>query len=350
MISGQMGEPTPFGSGNLLDDLLEYTCSGDNGLLIMVGDSAQLPPVGSTLSDALNPEVLAQRYGFEVYEAELTEVVRQSEVSGILRLATDLRNYLQDYAHIREGEQIPLRLRVSGLSDVQVVTGEDLVDTIDAAYRRYGREACLVVSPSNKRALTFNLGIRAQVLDYDEEIVRGEGLIVARNNYHYTKRRDRSDFIANGELIELRRLRKHYEIYGLHFADATIYLPERDDELDVRLLLTGLADEQAQRTQRQRNELYQQLLEDYGYQTSSVVELRRLIRQDPYWGALEVKYGYAVTAHKAQGGQWDCIFIDLGLLTLLPMDLSMLRWLYTAVTRARTQLYLVNPPEAFLEE
>ncbi|KGN97832.1 ATP-dependent RecD-like DNA helicase [Porphyromonas sp. COT-290 OH3588] len=347
MISGAANEPTPFGSGNLLDDLLAYVAEADGCKLILVGDTAQLPPVGSELSDALNATQLERQYGVKIYEAELTEVVRQAESSGILGLATYLRQLLASHASTPSGESIQLKLDISAYHDVEVITGVELVDTLDGAYRRYGREECLVIAPSNKRALTFNLGIRAQVLDYDEEVVRGEGLIVARNNYHYTKRRDRSDFIANGELIELRRLHRQTELYGLRFADATIYLPDREDELEVKLLLTGLADEQAQRTHQQRTALYQALLEDYSHH-SSVMDLRRAIRQDPYWGALEVKYGYAVTAHKAQGGQWPCVFIDLGLMKLLPTDLNMIRWLYTAITRATEQVYLVNPPEEFI--
>lgn len=343
MISGQSSDPTPFGSGNLLDDLLAYVWEADSCKLILVGDAAQLPPVGSTLSDALNAQRLEDKYGLQVYEAELTEVVRQKEGSGILRQATYLRDLLTQHSGLPEGASIPLELDISQCPGVEIITGVELVDTLDAAYRRYGREECLVISPSNKRALTFNLGIRAQVLDYDEEIVRGEGLIIARNNYHYTRRRDRSDFIANGEMIELRRLHRYTDMYDLRFADATIYLPERDDEIEARILLTGLSDEQAQRTQAQRTTLYQALWQNYSHQ-SSVVDIRRCIRQDPFWGALEVKYGYAVTAHKAQGGQWSCVFVDLGLMKLLPTDLSMIRWLYTAITRATQQVYLVNPP------
>lgn len=350
MIAGGAGssEPSPFGSGHLLDDLLAYVWSADACRLIVVGDTAQLPPVGSSLSDALSREVLEGRYGLRVYEAELTEVVRQQADSDILHHATALRQLLAEYPDATEGEPLPLHLRIGKPRDLHLITGVDLVDTIDMAYRRYGREEVLVVTPSNKRALTFNLGIRAQVLDYDEEIVRGEQLIVARNNYFYTKRRDRLDFIANGEMIELRRICRYHEMYGLRYADATIYLPERDEELDVRLLLTSLNDEQAQRSYSQRLELYNALATDYGLH-GGVVDVRRAIRQDPYWGALEVKYGYAVTAHKAQGGQWRCVFVDLGLMKLLPIDRNMVRWLYTALTRATDCVYLVNAPDELIE-
>lgn len=349
MIGGQSSEPTPFGSGNLLDDLFAYVWSADSSRLIIIGDSAQLPPVGSSISDALSREVLESRYGLRVYEYELTEVVRQEEGSGILHQATALRNVLLEHPDADDHEPLPLSLHLGHHPDVRIVTGVDLIDTIDAAYRRYGREDVLVITPSNKRALTFNLGIRAQVLDFDEEIVRGEQLIVARNNYTYTQRRDRSDFIANGEMITLGRISRYHDIYGLRFADAEIYLPERDIELDARILITSLADEQAQRTYDQRLALYEALALDYGQQ-GGVADIRRAIRRDPYWGALEVKYGYAVTAHKAQGGQWSCIFIDLGLVKILPSDRNMVRWLYTAITRATCEVYLVNPPEGFCIE
>ncbi|MDO4706997.1 MAG: AAA family ATPase [Porphyromonadaceae bacterium] len=349
MIGGESYEPTPFGSGNLLEDLLSYVWDSEGCKLIMVGDSAQLPPIGSPISDALNAEKLYQVYGMQVYESELREVVRQGETSGILSLATSLRNILIEYEGSAPEELIPISFSLPKQGDINILLGRDIIDTIDTCYRRYGRDECLAITPSNKRALAFSQSIRGMVLDYEEEIGRGERLIVARNNYHYTQRRDRSDFIANGELIEVRKLHREMELYDLRFADATVYLPDRNDELEVRLLLSGLADEQAQRTQMQRTALYQALYADYAHQRS-IVDIRRSIRQDPFWGALEVKYGYAVTAHKAQGGQWSCIFVDLGMMSYLPNDLNMVRWLYTAITRATKRVYLVNPPETLIED
>lgn len=347
MISGQSTELTPFGSGNLLDDLFEHVFSAEGSKLIMVGDMAQLPPVGHKLSEALDAEALRSRYGMQVYEAELCDVVRQAEGSEILRCATDLRLLLEDYADVEEGEQVEIHLSPRRGADVVVLDPEENAETIYQAYRKWGQEETLVVTPSNKRALGFNLAIRQQVLDYEDRLVSGERLMVARNNYFHCSRPDRSDFIANGEVVELRRVYKHHAIYDLEYADASIYLPERDEEREVRLLLTGLADEGAQRTTAQRRALYDALVVDYSHHPS-IVDVRRAIRQDPYWGALEVKYGYAVTAHKAQGGQWDCVFIDLGLLSWLPTDKAMLRWLYTALTRARERVYLMNAPEGFI--
>ncbi len=348
MISGQSYEPTPFGSGDLLEDLLAYVWESEQCKLILVGDLAQLPPVGQELSDALNSEVLSERYGLQVYEAELDEVVRQSQGSEILNQATYLRELLLKSKDYALGEKVDLLFDIKPKRDVHLVSGVDLIDCIDTAYRNYGRENCLIVTPSNKRALTFNQGIRAQVFDYDERIVRGENLIVARNNYFYAKRRDKSDFIANGEAMELVRIHHHISEYDLDFADATVYLLDRDKELEVRLLLTSLDDEKAQRSYDDRRKLYETLRLEYGERLSGR-QLKQAISKDPFWGALEVKYAYAVTAHKAQGGQWDCVFIDFGLVgSYLPVDKQMLRWLYTAFTRATQELYLINVPKQLL--
>ena len=257
MISGDTGEMTPFGSGNLLDDLLSYVWSADEAKLIFVGDTAQLPPVGTPLSDALNAEVLTSRYGLHVYGMELREVVRQKR-GGILHNATQLRELLDEYADEDPEEILPIHLETEGWRGIFPVEGGTFIETLDEAYRKYGEEECLVICPSNKLALECNHAIRSSVLFYEEEpVVRGERLIVARNNYHYTKRPDRSDFIANGEIIEVQRIGRHYYEYGLHFADATIYLPDRDDSLDVRLLLTSLEDPTPQRSQAERQRLFE---------------------------------------------------------------------------------------------
>lgn len=348
MIAGDGEQLTPFGSGNLLEDLLSYVWSGEDTKLILVGDTAQLPPVGTPLSDALSEEVLASRYGMQVYSATLRQVVRQRQ-GGILHNATALRELLDATEEDDPEELLPIHLETEDWRGIFIVEPGEFIDTIDQAYRKYGEEECLVICPSNKNALACNQAIRNAVLGHEEElIVRGERLIVARNNYHYTKRRDHSDFIANGEMIEVLRIRKYYQEYGLHFADATIYLPDRDEELEVRLLLTGLEDMQAQRTQAQRTELFEQISADYA-DISSITERRKAIRKDPFWGALEVKYGYAVTAHKAQGGQWQCIFVDLSLVGYLPTDRNLARWIYTAITRATKRVYLMGYPPGLVD-
>ena len=348
MISGDTGEMTPFGSGNLLDDLLSYVWSADEAKLIFVGDTAQLPPVGTPLSDALNAEVLTSRYGLHVYGMELREVVRQ-KCGGILHNATQLRELLDEYADEDPEEILPIHLETEGWRGIFPVEGGTFIETLDEAYRKYGEEECLVICPSNKLALECNHAIRSSVLFYEEEpVVRGERLIVARNNYHYTKRPDRSDFIANGEIIEVQRIGRHYYEYGLHFADATIYLPDRDDSLEVRLLLTSLEDPTPQRTQAERQRLFELIAADYA-DIPSVTDRRKAIRRDPFWGALEVKYGYAVTAHKAQGGQWACVFVDLSFVGYLPEDRNLVRWIYTAITRATKRVYLLGYPAGLVD-
>ena len=348
MISGDTGEMTPFGSGNLLDDLLSYVWSADEAKLIFVGDTAQLPPVGTPLSDALNAEVLTSRYGLHVYGMELREVVRQKR-GGILHNATQLRELLDEYADEDPEEILPIHLETEGWRGIFPVEGGTFIETLDEAYRKYGEEECLVICPSNKLALECNHAIRSSVLFYEEEpVVRGERLIVARNNYHYTKRPDRSDFIANGEIIEVQRIGRHYYEYGLHFADATIYLPDRDDSLEVRLLLTSLEDPTPQRTQAERQRLFELIAADYA-DIPSVTDRRKAIRRDPFWGALEVKYGYAVTAHKAQGGQWACVFVDLSFVGYFPEDRNLVRWIYTAITRATKRVYLLGYPAGLVD-
>ena len=222
------------------------------------------------------------------------------------------------------------------------------METIEEAYRKYGEEECLLICPSNKRALELNQAVRSNIFYYEDVIVRGERLIVARNNYHYTKRTDHSDFIANGELIEVVRLHSYYHEYGLDFVDATIYLPDRDDELEVCLLLSSLTEPETQRSGEKRQELFNAIAETYA-DITSVQERRKAIRRDRFWGALEVKYGYATTAHKAQGGQWSCVFIDLGLIGYLPLDRNMARWLYTSLTRATKRVYLLNYPDTLID-
>ncbi len=348
MISGQGNEPTPFGSGDLLEDLLSYVWESNSCKLILVGDSAQLPPVGQEISDALNAEALSNNYGLTVYEAELDEVVRQEADSEILEQATFLRKLLKESSHLSDGINIPFNFNIPSNTDVEVIRGNELIELTEDAYRKYGRENCLVVTVSNKRALMFNQGVRARVLDYEERLVRGENLIVARNNYFYAKRKDKSDFIANGENIVLRSINRTFKMYGLEYADATIFLPDRNEEMDVRLLLTSLEDEKAQRSYNDRKQLYDQLRAEYGEKLRGR-KLKQAIQDDEYWSALEVKYAYAVTAHKAQGGQWACVFIDFGLIgTYLPVDKQMLRWLYTAITRATDKVYFLNVPSALI--
>lgn len=326
-----------FGSGNLLDDLISYVYSSNNCRLIFVGDTAQLPPVGAVLSDALNTEKMAQYYGMEVFECTLTDVVRQENYSGILHNATNLRNFVGE-----ENENISAHLKP--FDDFRFITGTELIEELEHSYRKYGRDNCIVVCFSNKRALQYNMGIRQRIFEYESILVKGEKLIVSKNNYFYTKKKDRSDFIANGEIITVDKVYDLEDIYDLSFASTKIYLNDRDENLDARLLLSSLTDEKAQLNREDRQKLYNNLYQEYEH-LKTQRKINIAIRKDEYWGALEVKYGYAITAHKSQGGQWDCVFIDMGHLSYMPFDTNMVRWLYTAITRAKNKVYLVNCPQ-----
>ncbi|KGN74820.1 helicase [Porphyromonas gulae] len=338
MIGNESVEPTPFGSGSLLNDLLAYVNETDGCRLILAGDMAQLPPVGSVVSPALDAGVMETFYGLRIYECTLTEVVRQQKESAILSLATSLRRLLSDGI----SDKIKLNIRDSG--DVSAISGAELIEALDASFRTVGMDETIIVSYSNKRALAYNLGIRSQVLYYEEELVRGDRLVVTRNNYRYCDRRDKTDFVANGEIVEILRLGKRYELYGFRFADATINLVEQGREIEARLLLDGLTAETAGLTHVQRQKLYDAVAEDYS-SVESVPARRKAIREDAFFSALEVKYAYAITCHKAQGGQWKHVYVDMGMLSYLPHDEQLCRWLYTAVTRASERLYLVNTPK-----
>ncbi len=343
MISVQSGDYTGFGSGELLSDLLEYVHGADACRLIIVGDRGQLPPVHAVHSHALDIEFLSSRYGLNVFEASLVDVVRQGAGSAILDLATYLRALISI-------QPLPeLRLAIPKVDDLRSISSDELIDSLDRSYRDVGIDECLVICYSNKRTLAYNRGIRAQVLSYEEELVRGERLMVARNNYSFAKRKDRSDFIANGEIIELMRTSKHYDLYGFRFVDAEVILLEQGEERKLRLIMDVLSSESAALSFDQRQELFDQVSLDYEH-ISSITDRRKALRKDLFLNALEVKYAYALTCHKAQGGQWQHVYIDLSILSYVPYDEQLCRWLYTAVTRATERLFLINTPSKLLAE
>lgn len=337
MIGEKKTDYTSFGSGSLLNDLFSYVYETDSCRLIFVGDSAQLPPVGSDISPALDASLLRDLYGFQVCEVVLTDVVRQQRESMSLSLATHLRQQL-----FASPQKLDLS-KAKGVGNVAHISGADLVDSLDTSYRKVGQEETLVITYSNKRALAYNLGIRSQVLYYEEKLVKGDRLVVTRNNYHYCTRPDKSDFLANGEIIEICHLGRQYEFYGFKFADATIKLVEQEREVDVRLILDALDSDTNGLSPTQRQTLYDAVLEDY-ISIQSIVERRKKVREDAFYSSLEVKYAYALTCHKAQGGQWKHVYIDMEMLSYLPHDKQLCRWLYTAVTRVSEQLFLINTP------
>jgi len=331
---------SPFGSGDLLRDLLEYVERGSNCRLILVGDTAQLPPVGLALSPALDRSRL-EKMGFSIREIEMTDVVRQSEGSGILYNATRIRDLISE-----QKEDYPA-FNFSEYGDVSMVGGADLLEAIGASYDRFGAEETIVVTRSNKRANRFNAGIRSQILWREEEIVAGDLLMVVKNNYFWKDEENRIDFIANGDSVKVERVRSYEEEHGYRFVNLRISLPDYQDlELDVKVILDVLDLDAPSLTQLQQRTLYMAVAEDYPDAVNHK-QMATKIALDPYYNALQVKFAYAVTCHKSQGGQWKSVFLDQGYFTDEMLSLDYLRWMYTAFTRATEHLYLVNLAREF---
>ena len=372
MIANDAGGSTMFGTGRLLDDLMHYVYSCEGCRLILVGDTAQLPPVGEVESPALN-RVMLEGYGMEVTELCLTQVVRQLEDSGILWNATMLRRLIQD----EEMSAFP-KLRGKSFPDVRVVPGDELIETLSDSYRQYGTDGTIVVTRSNKRANIFNNGIRIRILDHEEELSSGDLIMVAKNNYYWAEKNQPPTaspvpskgggngevdgqfpsplegmgeaFIANGDIAIVRRLRNERSFYGFRFADATLEFPDYDcTEMDVTVLLDTLQSEAPALTREQQEALFNGVWEDYPELTNRRDRMKRM-REDIYYNALQIKYAYAVTCHKAQGGQWEHVYIDQGYITEDMLTPDYFRWLYTAITRATEQVYLINWPDAALSD
>lgn len=352
MIANDAHEQTMFGTGRLLDDLMQYVYSCNGCRLLLVGDTAQLPPVGETESPALSRTML-EGYGMEVTELCLTQVVRQLEESGILWNATMLRSLIQNddvYAFPK--------LRGKSFPDIKVLPGNELIEALEQSYRNHGTDGTIVVTRSNKRANIFNNGIRTRILDYETELSGGDLIMVAKNNYYWTEREqaangvaaDAMTFIANGDVAIVRRMRNERSFYGFRFADVTLCFPDYDHrELDVTILLDTLQSESPALTRQQQETLFNGVWEDYPELTNKRDRMKRL-RQDIYYNALQIKYAYAVTCHKAQGGQWEHVYIDQGHINEEMLSPDYFRWLYTAITRATEQVYLVNWPDNALRD
>jgi len=327
-----------FGTGNLLEDLINFVRSGSDCRLIMVGDSAQLPPVGLDKSPALSEEYMSMAGG--VRFATLTTVVRQQEESGILHNATHIREILseEDFFGIEADE---LGLEVDGFPDIERISGGELIDALSEAYSRYGEDETIVLCRSNKRAIRYNAGIRAQVQYREERLVRGDNLMIVKNCYQFVDDVENMDYIANGDMAKLEKISRFEERYGLHFAEARLRFPDYDDqEIVAKVCLDTLESESASLTYEQQNRLYQGVLEDYSHLTTKKKRYDA-VREDPFYNALQLKYADAITCHKSQGGQWQCVFIDNPFWQdeLVEDDL---KWLYTAITRAVDKVYLVN--------
>ena len=330
-----------FGSGCLLDDLMQFVYQGQNCRLLLIGDRAQLPPVGEEESPALSAHVL-RGYGMRVYEADLNQVLRQGEDSGILWNATMIRNLWSDEVGM---VSLP-KIRFQGFSDIQVVMGEELVETLSSSYYHAGMDETIVITRSNKRTNIYNQGIRNMVLDRDEELCRGDLLMIVKNNYFWTEGSKEIPFIANGDRAVVQRVRHVHELYGFRFAEVTMTLPDYDEyELTATVCLDTLTSEAPALTREQQEQLFNAVMEDYADITVKTERIKKL-KSDRYYNALQVKFAYAVTCHKAQGGQWAHVYLDQGYMTDDMLTPDYIHWLYTAFTRATEKLYLVNWPSA----
>ena len=342
MLSDSTPDGQIFGSGSLLEDLITYVRSGRQCRLILVGDDAQLPPVGADRSPALDATAM-RSYGEVVYSS-MTDVVRQDAASGILHNATALRQML-------ERGEVEVPYIDLNYPDIESIGGGEFLECLEDAYARYGRDETIVITRSNKRANRFNEGIRRYILSAEEQIESGDRLMVVKNNYYYTERMEKSpmSFIANGDIALLKRIRRFEDFYGFHFADAVLSFGDYGDtEIECKILLDTLSSESPSLTREQSRQLFDEVEKDY-MDTASRLKRFRQIRENPHYNALQVKFAYAVTCHKAQGGQWRAVFVDRCLFGDEPMTRDMLRWLYTAVTRATEKLYLVNFDERFFE-
>lgn len=339
MISNEGLSGSVFGTGRLLDDLIQFVYSGTGCRLLLMGDTAQLPPVGEVQSPALFTDAL-KGYGLNVVEVDLTEVVRQVQDSGILWNATRLRQLITE----EQCSSLP-QIKVTGFADVKVVPGDELIDTLNSCYGRDGMDETIVVCRSNKRANIYNKGIRAQILDREDELNTGDMLMVAKNNYFWTEKYKEMDFIANGEVGIVRRVRRTREMYGFRFAEVLLSFPDLGDfELEANLLLDTLHTDAPALPKAENDRLFYSVLEDYADITVKRERMKKM-KADPYYNALQVKYAYAVTCHKAQGGQWQNVFLDQGYMSDEYLTPDYFRWLYTAFTRATKTIYLVNYPK-----
>ena len=365
MISNLGFGEAAFGSGCLLDDLMEFVYNGQNCRMLLIGDKAQLPPVGEEESPALMADVL-RGYGMTVYECDLNQVLRQSEASGLLWNATRIRGYggtgVRGYENSFEAggnlappyPRTPVlpRIRISGFPDIQVVPGDELIESLASSYSRVGMDETMVITRSNKRANIYNQGIRNTVLDREDELCRGDLLMIVKNNYFWSQetgvRSQESggiDFIANGDRAVVQRVRNTHELYGFRFAEVTMTFPDYDDyELTATVLLDTLTSEAPALTREQQEQLFNAVMEDYADIPVKADRIAKL-KTDRYYNALQVKFAYAVTCHKAQGGQWAHIYLDQGYMTDDMLTPDYIHWLYTAFTRATEKLFLVNWPK-----
>ena len=334
-----------FGTASLLDDLIQYVYSGDGCRLLLIGDNAQLPPVGETEAPALNTAVL-KGYGLKVWECSLASVLRQSQFSGILYNATQIRALIN--------EPVLPRIRLWSFTDVQRIPGDELIESLATSYSEAGIDDTIVLTRSNKRANVYNQGIRASVLDREEALCTGDMVMMVKNNYFYTLStqqdgKDGGAFLANGDRAKILRVRHFRSFYGFQFADVCLQFPDYDEaEIEATVIMDTLTSEAPALTRGQNEQLWQSVMDDY-QDLSLKTDRLKAMKADRYYNALQIKFAYAVTCHKAQGGQWLHVYIDQGYMTDDMLTPEYMHWLYTAFTRATRKVFLVNWPEKQIE-
>ena len=331
MISGQRDNPT-FGTGVLLQDLIKYVYAGEGCSMLLLGDDAQLPPVGSDLSPALDVSYLLG-YGLETTSYTLTQVARQALDSGILSNATAIREQI---SHPQQA------FNYQYTSDFQLFNGSDFIDLLEQAYKEVGAEETIILTRTNRRTNLYNQGVRARILWKEDAISAGDRLMITKNNYFWTKDYEGIPFLANGDMMEIVRLRNWREMYGFHFVDASLRAIDYDWEIDLILWLDTLTTDSPEINQQLHRQLFERISEDYPELQRNRKKLVETIYESPYYNALQIRFAYAITCHKAQGGQWKRVFIDPSNIPTEERDTSYYRWLYTAITRARETIYLLK--------
>lgn len=342
MIPGNSPAANGMPSVNLLDDLFTYVASGKGCRLMFVGDTAQLPPVGLNISPALDAAYLRARYSQEIITSELTEVVRQSEMSGILHNATLLRD------NLLRPDLLPVTFNLSGYADVVRTSSEEFEEQLNMCFHSDDFEDAVMITRSNKRANLFNQAIRQRILGREEDISTGDRIMVVKNNYFWLDDSSEAGFIANGDLLQLRHIKFRQQVFGFDFADATFAMADYpgQDAIDARLLLDTIQSENAALSEPESNRLFNEILNEYSHEEGRGKQVAGVMT-DPYFNALQVKFAYALTCHKTQGGQWKYVFIDGSYLKAAEPERESLRWLYTALTRATEKVFLVNFEENF---
>lgn len=344
-------EKSSFKGRSLLEDLIKYIKKGENCKLILVGDTAQLPPVGMVISPALVEEEISHLTQSTCRSIELSDVIRQEKESGILYNATLIRNLIDDSKESKDG--FP-KFKTQGFQDIYKMGGKRLIEGLHYAYEKFGMEETLVICRSNKHANLYNMHIRNQILFRDEELSGGDLIMVVKNNYHWqdTDEGDKQEFIANGDMAKLIRVRNIHEQYGFRFADVQLRFLDQDEDkekdIECRVILDTLYSESPNLSYEDQKRLYEEVLNDYNHLGTQAKKLQAL-KSDPYYNALQIKFSMAVTCHKAQGGQWKAVFVDQGYFTEDMLNKDYYRWLYTACSRATDELYLVNFDFKFFE-